>query len=470
MSAKASNTAARDPARDAQDVREWGRGDDHQSAEMTAETASAFSTTVVPATSRAASHASGKFHKLSRKGTMKHTATKTVTNFHQATVAFVLDRHDLIPGRSNSAKEQQRTLFAASSVIIVLIQFFTALAVMISIYNPTCLGNSECTPGRWCSSRAESCMLCEQSEYQPLCLGGISSKNNSTTRVIANHSRQIDIDLMCGGCIDEDGKLKTNSMWLRRRVRRMRLLDVTATLFALIVVSMAIINEVRDINLCRLAQLQYERQHATLKIHILWKVLLTSLSFVRLHVTVPMMVGSQDYMLSYGGMDAVSICMNSIALVFILDIDEAAYFQVLSHRVHNYFERNSLITITRHDEDADEKTNYVMLFLIPMSVVVILFGFAFNVNLGLGVVVAFPLVAGALRVYVGTYGPSDQPKQMGLLLVRSLMGGAIIILSVYITETVYIDWVEVDDPGEDYRPGFMEKMRNNAWVVQGSAG
>ena len=118
---------------------------------------------------------------------------------------------------------------------------------------------------------------------------------------------------MCRGCIDEQGKLKTNTMWLRRRVRRMRLLDVTATLFALIVVSMAIINEVRDINLCRLAQLEYERKGNSKDIHRLWKVFLAFLSFLRLHVTVPMMVGSQAYMLSYGGMDAVSICMNSIA-------------------------------------------------------------------------------------------------------------------------------------------------------------
>ena len=128
MKSKSSSAVASDAedgaanSEQAQNIREWGghsdsdqrnNGADYGKAVVSSVVTSFASSTVVsPAVSRTTTHATGKFHKLSRKGTMKHTATKTVTNFHQATVAFVLDRHNL-SGRSKSVKDQQRTIFVA---------------------------------------------------------------------------------------------------------------------------------------------------------------------------------------------------------------------------------------------------------------------------------------------------------------------------------------------------------------------
>ena len=68
-----------------------------------------------------------------------------------------------------------------------------------------------------------------------------------------------------------------------------------------------------------------------------------------------------------------------------------------------------------------------------------------------------------MRLVLGTYRDDENRKEVALLLARTLLGGGIIVFSVYMTETVYMDWVEVHDPGEDYRPGLLEKMKNNVW-------
>ena len=78
------------------------------------------------------------------------------------------------------------------------------------------------------------------------------------------------------------------------------------------------------------------------------------------------------------------------------------------------------------------------------------------------------MIAGALRVKMGAHAGDNMTKHLGLLFGQSLLGGGIIVFCVYMVETVYIDWVEVKDFGEGYRPSLIEKMQHNIWTMQGS--
>ena len=66
-------------------------------------------------------------------------------------------------------------------------------------------------------------------------------------------------------------------------------------------------------------------EHKSNALSGIWIFLLSSLQNVRRWALIPILVGVIPTLVIYGGQSSLSICMNTVALLFMLDIDNYAY-------------------------------------------------------------------------------------------------------------------------------------------------
>lgn len=108
-------------------------------------------------------------------------------------------------------------------------------------------------------------------------------------------------------------------------VAAMTVLDWITLAFAAFIVAFTITGELKDIEICTLAT-----AHAEDKITPAWRIVLALLSGLRRWVFLPSMLSSIPALVLTKGGDSLSICLNTVAILFITDFDNMAYGMQLS--------------------------------------------------------------------------------------------------------------------------------------------
>lgn len=177
----------------------------------------------------------------------------------------------------------------------------------------------------------------------------------------------------CQGCVDPDtysAEITSQLMILVSNVRGMGTFDLITLLFATTVISLHVVFELKGIELVDIAIRQAERnkemggpmdlgQFATpLKI----------INNIRRWIFLPSTVGSIPIMIGFKGGDALNICMNTIAILFLMEIDDVLFEYGVGERVRRRAMVAGRVELSKVEEEAIVRTKACHIVVVCASV------------------------------------------------------------------------------------------------------
>lgn len=187
---------------------------------------------------------------------------------------------------------------------------------------------------------------------------------------------------------------------------------------------------VQDIVLCAIAT-----EHAGDCIAPVWRFALLLLGGVRRWLFLPSLVMVTPTLVLLKGGDALSICFNTIAMLFLCEIDNLAYAVFLPERLHARVEDEGRVELEEVEAVAlmrSKATHVAMLVLVVPCAVAVGGGTAAgsggngggrnSLDLGLFLPVFAFWVAGAAEAAMSAVGVGEACKQVGMVTGRWLLG------------------------------------------------
>ena len=275
--------------------------------------------------------------------------------FHQVTTVKLLDP---------DASMADKMLFVATSVALLLLQTITLISVAGGVSAPSCVHNSDCQFGNYCSELGY-CTTCLMADgLTPRFAGAVLSGDGpgspfASVDATALNATRFCSDLdpnsaegnFCQACYDPDIKGdhwnigRTMPDRLTDATRRMRGGDWGALLLVAGVVGLYCAGELRDIKLCQITFEQRNGAGAPLWV----RGLLFMLIAVRQYTFLPYLVHIVAMLVMHRGSDAISICFNAVAVLFLLDIDVALFQFWIPEKVRQEMEEFGAPTIREVD-------------------------------------------------------------------------------------------------------------------------
>eukprot|EP01045_Picozoa_sp_COSAG04_P004037 COSAG04_NODE_171_length_21611_cov_4.302808_11_plen_483_part_00 len=331
--------------------------------------------------------------------------TETPANFHQATVYFLAaGGEDALSGRA--------PLLYVGSLAMVGLQSITAVGVFAGTIIPSCATSDQCSAGMFCLvGMIERCDFCGGSAPLPLATEGActfettiaggkftaadaacTSRNNAQdpnhvgfnlTLVAevctAPYSEGYGLDggglqrtypniavaSWCEACVRNDGTVDPmNGLSLiTGNLAAMNPFDHVAFVFAAFTVAFTVIGELKDIELCSIAV-----AHAGDKLSKGWRIALGFLLWIRRWVFLPALVMNVPQLVLLKGGDALSVCLNTVAILFLCDIDNIAFTLVLGERVRARMENEGRVELGDAEASALARTKAVHVLLLVVAV------------------------------------------------------------------------------------------------------
>lgn len=188
---------------------------------------------------------------------------------------------------TDGASIQTQVSYALMSLALVMCQIVAVVALVASVTAPACRFNSQCP-----SSGAD---------------------------LITGKKKVSKCDTELGRCEIQPDEISFLSLTSIANS------DKITLLVAALVVSFNVAREVRDIRLCNLT---IEARAAGSR----WRYPLYAVGWLRQYVVVPSLVCSVPLLVLLKGSDTTSICLNTVAVLFLLELDNQAYEHGLNDR------------------------------------------------------------------------------------------------------------------------------------------
>ena len=319
-------------------------------------------------------------------------------NFHQATVVFNLIHQE-------TTNKQKRIMLFLSHTLVWL-QLIAVLSFVYGIYNSTCSRNSDCYAGQFCSPLIFSsgkrlmCHPCAD-KWSALC-----TSDGSVDPVVAKSSTGLllweksiwpvvplpdhHLPLMCLACIVDMSFLSGRDAALAN-LAKMNSSDLFILALCLSLITLSVGNEMRDIFLCSISRLSdpelvaaAERRKSKglkpLPLSILslipgacttWKVHwhLFCIECVRHYAILPILIMSVPMLIVVQGSGGVSICMNSISVLFVLEMDNLAYQYGIPEDARQLMEEEGTVELNANAQGWLTFTKHSHFLSIPLGII-----------------------------------------------------------------------------------------------------
>eukprot|EP01045_Picozoa_sp_COSAG04_P010169 COSAG04_NODE_615_length_11914_cov_12.688447_10_plen_512_part_00 len=390
--------------------------------------------------------------------------TEAPTNFHQATVFFLA-----AVAPEDEAMARRAPLLYAVSLAMVGLQSATAVGVFVGTMTPSCATSDQCGalgPGRFCMD-VDRCRYCGAEVPLPLDTEGVctfegeftaadaacTTRNNAydPNHVGFNLTRVAEVCTMpytgrvgvdgaglhldfknttvaswCQGCVRNDGTVEsmTGDTLIDANVAAMGRMDEVALVFATFIVAFTVVGELKDIEICSMAV-----AHAGDRLSKGWRLALGFLLWMRRWLFLPGLVMNVPALVLYKGGDALSVCLNTVAILFLCDIDNICFALALGERVRARVEDAGRVELDDHEATALARTKAV-------HVVLIVLGVLGGVWSGIGGLMTnfIPPVAlvlgGLAEAFVPRVGTLETAKRVGEVLGACVLGGSCVSLLV----------------------------------------
>ena len=201
-----------------------------------------------------------------------------------------------------------------------------------------------------------------------ICTAPLTSQMGTTTTSVPWRYPAIDVKNWCTACHDPETQ-STDAMtgfglW-NDNFQMMGMTDSVALWLCMGLVALHMANEYTEIRLCKLA---IERVGAKVPMH--WSYSFKVINALRRHFFLPGVPTTITMLLLTNGADAMSICFNSVALIFLCDIDDIFYSLALPHQTRVATTRAAeQIRVTLSDDE--EKSIFLSRLVLQVSIVVI---------------------------------------------------------------------------------------------------
>jgi hypothetical protein len=258
-----------------------------------------------------------------------------------------------------------KMLFVFTSMALLLLQTITLVSVAGGVSAPSCVHNSDCQFGNYCSELGY-CTTCLMADgVTPRFVGAVLSAGPpgtpyasldeaalNATRFCADVDPNSHEGIFCQACYDGDIQGdhwnigRTMPDRLTDATKRMRGGDWGALILVAGVVGLYSAGELRDIKLCQITFAQRGGANAPMWVRSLLFVLIA----VRQYTFLPYLVHIVAMLVMHRGSDAISICFNAVAVLFLLDIDVALFQFWIPEKVRQAMEEFGAPTV--RDVDA----------------------------------------------------------------------------------------------------------------------
>jgi hypothetical protein len=297
------------------------------------------------------------------------TSTKHQSNFHQFVVFETLT--------NETASNRRRNLLLVLSFLLVVTQYAVLMAVGDGTWKSTCLTNRDCDEDRWCSVSTGACQL---REYEEDCFQGnrtalvevctvdpMGDPGPSLDGLLGYEHAAVeslrDARNWCDSCLNGARKPPL------RGIAHARFGDLITIFLCVFVVCLNLGNEAREIVTSQISawsaranwidNTDVDRPHTAR--------VLSLIAYFRMFLVVPT-TGYAVGSLVYYHPDAVTVCMDTIAVVFLLDIDNLILAHGLSARRRRRFEVDGKVHVENAEEDLVEfSRNTVTAFSMVMT-------------------------------------------------------------------------------------------------------
>ena len=278
--------------------------------------------------------------------TLKAIATREPTSFHQATIYYGLERPDTPP--------QRKYGLLATSIGIVFLQCFVATGLGQGVTLSTCSEPSDCSRGTFCDEGiCDFCWLTHKS----------CCRTNSTgTCVIAEKNREG----MCTTCTTSKGWEAFQDV-VKERVDSMLVQDWITLLLASFVIAFAVFAEIRDVLLCEIALRDISKRR---EVPRGWRFAINGLNYARYICLLPNIIVSVTSLVHEDGGRVKYVCLNTVAVLFLLEVDNLAFLHGLGERTRMEAEQHahSGARVTEDDLRTMGIVKSICVVLIPCSV------------------------------------------------------------------------------------------------------
>ena len=289
----------------------------------------------------------GKENTDAIRATLHHLATREPHSFHQTTIYYGLERQDTPPRRKYG--------LLAASIGIVFLQCFVASGLSVGVSMSTCRDNQDCGEGTYCElGICESCDVrwnhCCHTNSTEKCYWDDKGSQGEKAR-----------QAMCDNCVTDRG-FESHGDVARDRVDSMMLQDWLTLFLASIVISFAIFAEIRDLTLCEIALRDISERR---EVSRGWRFAIGGLNFARCYIILPNVISSVMELVLNDGGRVKEVCLNTVAVLFLLEVDDLAFLHGLGERTRMEAEENARVRVTEDDLQTINAVKFVCVVTIP---------------------------------------------------------------------------------------------------------
>lgn len=170
----------------------------------------------------------------------------------------------------------------------------------------------------------------------------------------------------CNSCVHgATGDVDSLTQWglLKSNVRAMGLFDWASLLFSCFIVGFQVVGELKDIELCRLAIAHAPADALSCG----WLFGLQALGFFRRWVFLTLLTMIVPLLVVYRGADALNICFNTIAILFMTEIDNVCYGFALGERTRARIEEAGRVELTSKETEGLLWMKMIHVFLVVIT-------------------------------------------------------------------------------------------------------
>lgn len=228
----------------------------------------------------------------------------------------------------------------------MIILTFTAVGILQSIDEPSCIYHSDCHNGYWCSAIEGHCEQCfaqfaekctepnnasfltMPSSMQPSRMRGTHRRTvaylyrtpdegRGDKLAFGDYFQEEELGNMCKGCYSEKDSAFVSSVGMGKlHIQTMRRSDWAAVFVAAFVVVLSVLKELRHIQLLELA---WREKGAELGVG--WNSAIWILTSLRHFAFLPAILCTVPTMIITTGGNALNICVDSVGILFVLELD-----------------------------------------------------------------------------------------------------------------------------------------------------
>ena len=281
------------------------------------------------------------------RATLHHLATREPLSFHQTTIYYGLVRPDTPPRRKYG--------LLAASIGIVFLQCFVASGLSVGVSMSTCRDNQDCGEGTYCELGV--CESCE-SEFKHCC-------HTNSTESCPAWAEKVK-ESMCANCVTDRG-FESFGVVAKDRIDSMGPQDWVTLCLASLVVAFAVFAEIRDAILCEIALRAISKRR---EVPRGWRFAIGGLNFARYYIFLPNVVLSVAELVLNDGGNVKNVCLNTVAVLFLLEVDNMAFLHGLGERTRMEAEEHAGARVTDDDLKTINAVKLVCVLAIPGTVLV----------------------------------------------------------------------------------------------------